>query len=83
MARITELDKQKKAALQAAFDFNYATEFVRGIILSTSAAQINQWMIAARHSEKYETEDSVRYHLAREGIKVPNLRTTADFSWVD
>lgn len=83
MARITQFEKYKKMALRTAFDFGYPTKFVEGIIKSKSEAQINQWMIAGRHSEQYESEERVRKRLAQKNIVVPSLRGAVGLSELD
>ena len=83
MSRMTELDRDKKDAIRAALELGYATKYIEGILNSTSSAQVNQWMIAARKSDDYESSDSVKEHLKMKGIRLPRLETTLGQNFVD
>lgn len=83
MAKLTELERDRAQALRVAFDSGYATRFVKGIILSETSAQIDQWLHSARDAEEYETGKSVRQKLKKEGIRIPSIRCTAGQNFID
>lgn len=83
MSRVTELDRDKKNAIRAALELEYTTKYIEGILNSTSSAQVNQWMIAARKSDEYESPESVKQHLKMKGIRLPRLETMLGQNFVD